>query len=94
MKIEKGKIGFWSIFLLVVLSFGAYAAYLRFFKGLGASTNLNDQWPWGLWIGFDALVGIMITAGGFTLMAAVYVLNWLKYHSPKSSSRRSGVDDR
>ena len=81
MKIEKGKIGFWTIFLIVVLSFGAYAAYLRFFKGLGASTNLNDQWPWGLWIGFDALCGIMLTAGGFTLMAAVYVLDLKGYRA-------------
>jgi len=81
MTIQKGKIGFWSIFLIVVLSFGAYATYLRFFKGLGVGTNLNDQWPWGLWIGFDALCGIMLAAGGFTLMAAVYVLNLKEYRA-------------
>lgn len=81
MKIEKGKISFWRIFLIVVLSFGAYATYLRFFHGLGASTNLSDEWAWGLWIGFDALCGIMLTAGGFTLMAAVYVLNLKEYRS-------------
>jgi Ni/Fe-hydrogenase subunit HybB-like protein len=81
MTIEKGKITFWRVFLVVVLAFGAYATYLRFFKGLGASTNLSDAFPWGLWIGFDALCGIMLTAGGFTLMAAVYVLNLKEYRS-------------
>jgi len=81
MTIEKGKITFWRVFLVVVLAFGAYATYVRFFKGLGASTNLSDAFPWGLWIGFDALCGIMLTAGGFTLMAAVYVLNLKEYRS-------------
>ena len=39
--------------------------------GLGPSTNLNDQFPWGLWIGFDVICGVMLAAGGFTLTAAV-----------------------
>lgn len=30
---------------------------VRFVLGLGATTNLNDQWPWGLWISFDVLLG-------------------------------------
>jgi Ni/Fe-hydrogenase subunit HybB-like protein len=69
------KITFWKSLLVVILAFGAYATVLRFWKGLGASTNLSDQFPWGLWVGFDCLTGIMLTAGGFTLMAAVHVFN-------------------
>jgi Ni/Fe-hydrogenase subunit HybB-like protein len=42
---------------------------------LGASTNLSDRFPWGLWIGFDVLCGVMLAAGGFTLMAAVHIFN-------------------
>src|ERR1051325_2032405 len=71
----KFKITFWRVVFAVILAAGAYATYLRFFKGLGASTNLSDQFAWGLWIGFDALCGIMLTAGAFTLLAAVYVFN-------------------
>ena len=69
------KITFWKSLLVVILAFGAYATILRFWKGLGASTNLSDQFPWGLWVGFDCLCGIMLTAGGFTLMATVHVFN-------------------
>lgn len=69
------KITFWKSLFVVILAFGAYATVLRFWKGLGASTNLSDEFPWGLWVGFDCLTGIMLTAGGFTLMATVYVFN-------------------
>jgi Ni/Fe-hydrogenase subunit HybB-like protein len=69
------KITFWRVVFVLIVALGAYSAYLRFFHGLGASTNLNDQFPWGIWIGFDALCGIMLTAGGFTLMGAVHVFN-------------------
>ncbi|HEV2719210.1 MAG TPA: Ni/Fe-hydrogenase cytochrome b subunit [Thermoanaerobaculia bacterium] len=69
------KITFWRVVFVIVVAVGAWSAYLRFFRGLGASTHLSDQFPWGIWIGFDALCGIMLTAGGFTLMGAVYVFN-------------------
>ena len=73
------KISFWKALFVLILIAGAYSTYLRFFKGLGASTNLSDEFPWGIWIGFDALCGIMLAAGGFTLMAFVYVFNLEKY---------------
>ncbi|HXE91057.1 MAG TPA: Ni/Fe-hydrogenase cytochrome b subunit [Terriglobales bacterium] len=66
---------FWrGVFLFVMLA-GMYAAWVRFTQGLGASTNLSDRFPWGIWIGFDVLCGVMLAAGGFTLMAAVHILN-------------------
>ena len=58
-----------------IFAAGLYATVLRFSGGLGASTNLSDQFPWGLWIGFDVLCGVMLAAGGFTLMAAVHIFN-------------------
>ncbi len=60
---------------------GVYCTYLRFFRGLGASTNLSDQFPWGLWIGFDVMCGVMLAAGGFTLTAAVEIFNIKRFHS-------------
>ena len=47
----------------------------------GASTNLIDQFPWGLWIGFDVMCGVMLAAGGFTLTAAVEIFNIKRLHS-------------
>lgn len=75
MKLTMPKITFWRVVFVIILAFGAWSAYLRFFHGLGASTNLNDNFAWGIWIGFDALCGIMLTAGGFTLMGAVFIFN-------------------
>ena len=49
-------------------------------SGLGPSTNLNDQFPWGIWIGFDVLCGVMLAAGGFTLTAAVHIFNIKRLH--------------
>ena len=69
------KLSFWKAVMVVVLLAGAYATVLRFTRGLGASTNLTDRFPWGLWIGFDVMCGVMLAAGGFTLTAAVYILN-------------------
>ena len=69
------KITFWKSLFVIILIAGAYSTVIRFWKGLGAATNLSDQFPWGLWVGFDCLCGIMLTAGGFTLMATVYVFN-------------------
>jgi Ni/Fe-hydrogenase subunit HybB-like protein len=71
----KFKFTFWKAVLIVLLAAGAYATFVRFFYGLGASTNLNDQFPWGIWIGFDVLCGVMLAAGGFTLTAAVHIFN-------------------
>lgn len=71
----KIKITFWKFVFLAIMAVGAYGTYVRFFHGLGASTNLNDQFPWGIWIGFDVLCGVMLAAGGFTLTAAVHIFN-------------------
>jgi Ni/Fe-hydrogenase subunit HybB-like protein len=69
------KLTFWKTVMAVVLLAGAYATVLRFTRGLGASTNLSDRFPWGLWIGFDVMCGVMLAAGGFTLTATVYIFN-------------------
>ena len=44
-------------------------------------TNLSDYTPWGIWIGFDLLVGVALAAGGYVTSAAVYIFGLKKYHS-------------
>jgi Ni/Fe-hydrogenase subunit HybB-like protein len=63
------------LLLALIFGAGAWATVLRFTRGLGASTNLSDQFPWGIWIGFDVLCGVMLAAGGFSLMAAVHIFH-------------------
>jgi Ni/Fe-hydrogenase subunit HybB-like protein len=77
----KVKVTFWRVILAVLLLLSVYASYIRFFKGLGASTNLSDGFPWGLWIAFDVSCGVMLAAGGFTLTATVYLFNIKKLKS-------------
>lgn len=43
------------------------------------STNLNDAWPFGLWVAVDVMLGVALAAGGFTLCAVVYVFNKKEY---------------
>lgn len=73
------KITFWKVVGVVLIVTGFVAAVERFTLGLGATTNLADTFPWGLWIGFDILVGVGLAAGGFTIAAAVYIFNIEKF---------------
>ncbi len=83
-KIEKwypgeGKLtlGWGIIYVLLVLGF--IAACARLFLGLGATTNLSDGYPWGLWVSFDILAGVALAGGGFTMAAAIYIFNLKKF---------------
>ena len=50
-----------------ILLLGLVLTFQRFSFGLGAVTNLTDQQPWGLWVGFDVLCGVALAAGGVVL---------------------------
>ena len=59
-------------FLIVLVSLAALASMIRFIFGLGVTTNLNDTFPWGLWISFDVVTAVPLAAGAFTLGAIVH----------------------
>ena len=67
--------------LLLLVGLGLVATVYRFAVGLGASTNLTDDLPWGLWVAVDVLSGVALAAGGFSITAAVYIFNMKKYKS-------------
>src|ERR1700693_1968121 len=69
------RLTFWRIVLLFLLAAGLYSTFVRFYHGLGAATNLSDQFPWGLWVGFDILCGVALAAGGFTVTSIVYIFH-------------------
>lgn len=64
-----------------IIIIGIVLSILRFTAGLGAVTHLSDDNPWGLWIGFDLLVGVALAAGGYVTSAAVYLFGMKKFHS-------------
>ena len=65
----------------IIIILGLIVTALRFTKGLATVTNLSDYNPWGIWIGFDLMVGVALAAGGFVTSAAVYLFGMKKYHS-------------
>jgi Ni/Fe-hydrogenase subunit HybB-like protein len=69
----------WRVLLGILLSVGAVIVIFRFAFGLGSVTNLSDEMPWGIWVGFDILAGIGLAAGGFIMAAAVYVFGLERY---------------
>jgi formate dehydrogenase iron-sulfur subunit len=66
--------------LMALMAVGAIIAIYRFVQGLGATTNLTDQFPWGIWVAFDVVCGVALAAGGFTTAAAVYIFWGEEYH--------------
>jgi Ni/Fe-hydrogenase subunit HybB-like protein len=52
----------------------------RFLFGFAAVTNLNDQYPWGLWIAVDVAAGVALAAGGFTTAALGHVMHREEFH--------------
>ncbi len=77
----KIKLTFWRVVFLVIMALGLYSTYVRYLHGLGAVSNMTDQFPWGFWIGFDCLCGVMLAAGGFCIVGAVYLFNVESLHS-------------
>lgn len=53
---------------------------VRFIFGLGAVTNLNDGYPWGIWVIFDVIIGSAFACGGFSVAMLVYIFNRGEYH--------------
>jgi Ni/Fe-hydrogenase subunit HybB-like protein len=73
------KLTFWRVVFVLIMMGGVAATYMRVMYGLGGSTNLSDEFPWGIWIGFDILCGVGLAAGGFTIVAAVHIFNLEKF---------------
>ena len=68
---------------LVLGAFGVTAIVLllvRFFFGMGAVTNLNGGYPWGIWVVYDIVVGTAFACGGYALAVTVYVMNKGRNH--------------
>ncbi len=54
---------------------------VRFLTGLGSVTNINDGYPWGIWVVYDVIIGSALACGGYTMAALVYLFNRGEYHA-------------
>ena len=66
--------------LMVFAIIGAIFIIKRVAFGLGSVANINDGYPWGLWIVYDVVTGTAIACGGYAMAMLVYILNKGKYH--------------
>jgi Ni/Fe-hydrogenase subunit HybB-like protein len=64
----------------LIMAIGIPLIAYRFIAGLGATTNLSQTNPWGIWIGFDMLSGVALAAGGYTIATSVYIFGLKDYH--------------
>jgi Ni/Fe-hydrogenase subunit HybB-like protein len=70
-----------NVISIPVILVGLYILVVRFTQGLGAVTNLNQEFPWGIWIGFDVVTGVAFAGGAYVITFAVYVMKVKEYHS-------------
>ena len=78
----KGKILTpFNIISFPIMLLGLTLIVIRFWKGIGSITNLTQDVPWGLWIGFDVVTGVAFAGGAYVITFMVYILNIKKYHS-------------
>lgn len=78
----KGEIFTWfNVISVPIMTLGLVLIVIRFVKGIGAITNLDQEVPWGLWIGFDVVTGVAFAGGAYVITFIVYILNVKKYKS-------------
>ena len=69
-----------TLLLGVLAAIAGVILVYRFIYGLGAVTNLNDGYPWGIWIAYDVVVGSAFACGGYAMALLVYIFNKGQYH--------------
>jgi Ni/Fe-hydrogenase subunit HybB-like protein len=69
----------WVIVIALIAVAGIGFVAVRYLFGLGAVTNLNQFFPWGIWIGLDVAAGVALAAGGFTTAALGHIWHRDKY---------------
>ena len=69
------------IALIVLTVNGLLFLAARFIWGIGSVTNLDNQHPWGIWIGLDVAAGVALAAGGFTTAALGHIMHKNQYES-------------
>lgn len=68
------------IVLIIIVINGFFWLAVRLLFGLGAATNLSNQFPWGIWIGIDVAAGVALAAGGFTTSALAHIFHKEHFH--------------
>ena len=63
-----------------ILVLGIILVIYRLINGLGSVVTEAPGFPWGIWIGFNVMVGVAFAGGAYVLTFVVYILRSEKYH--------------
>jgi Ni/Fe-hydrogenase subunit HybB-like protein len=69
------------LFLSLLVLISMVLLLFRFVYGLGEATNLNNGYPWGLWVVLDIHITAAIGCGGYVLSVVIFVMNRGQYHT-------------
>ena len=70
-----------TIALSGLVGLALYFIAQRFIYGLGAVTNVNNGYPWGIWVVWDVVIATGFACGGYAMALVTYILNKGEYHS-------------
>ena len=85
-----------TVLMVLIMGTGTSLMLLRFVYGVGPVTNLSDQFPLGLWIGFDVMAGVALAAGAFVIAALAHVFKIERFEPlarPGYLDRPAGISD-
>jgi len=69
-----------TVTLAALAAIAGVILLVRLVFGLGAVTNINDGYPWGIWIAYDVVIGSAFACGGYSVALLVYIFNRGEYH--------------
>jgi Ni/Fe-hydrogenase subunit HybB-like protein len=69
-----------TMVLAALVAIAVFFAAQRFLFGFNSVANINDGFPWGIWIAWDVVIGTGLACGGYALALLVYIANKGQYH--------------
>jgi len=69
-----------AVNLALLIGIAGIILLIRFLFGIGAVTNVNDGYSWGIWVVYDVMVGSAFACGGYSVALLVYIFNKGEYH--------------
>jgi Ni/Fe-hydrogenase subunit HybB-like protein len=69
-----------TVSFLLLIAVCVPISVVRYGYGLAAVTNLNDGYPFGIWVVVDVVIGSAFACGGFSVAMLVYIFNKGQYH--------------
>jgi len=64
---------------VVLFALSAVILFIRFTRGLGAVTNLDQDFAWGIWKGLNVVTGVAFAGGAYVVCFLVYILRLEQY---------------